>query len=128
MANLTAKQRIVIEKLAQGYTRLEASKSAKIAERTIYKWLLEPEIKEELTRLREAALRAGITQLTGELENAIRVLGNAIAGDAVTREQIRAANYLLNHAKAYTELAHYGERLEWAIAEIEKLKAERPND
>jgi hypothetical protein len=126
---LNSRQKKAIEVLANGYTRAEAAKGAGVTEKTIYSWLRDNEpFKRELGRAREAAFRAGVTQLNGYLERAIETLGRATEGEEISGRQIRAANYLINHGKAYTELAHFGEKLEGALADIQELKRQYETD
>lgn len=123
MRDLNHKQRKAIEILALGYTRREAAKEAKVTEATIYNWLKLEEFRAELSRIREAVLGAAVTRLIGKADLAIGILGQAAEGTGdITPDQIRSSNYLLNHGKAYTELAHFGERLEYALEQIEELK------
>lgn len=130
MAHLNSKQRKAIEALALGETRIKASEIAGVTEPTIYNWLKTAEFREELSRAREIVLSLGVSRLVGKIDGAIEVLSKASEGSEgavppVTSDQIRASNYLLNHGKAYTELAHFGERLEYALEQIEELKRER---
>lgn len=126
---LTPNQRKGIEALANGYTRAKAAEFAGVTERTVYNWLRDDRLfAAELARARDAVFRAGVTQLSGHLERAVDTLGKALAGEPMTPEQVRAANYLLAHGKAYTELAHFGEKLEQAIADIAELKGSYETD
>jgi len=128
MGHLSAKQRKVIEALALGETRKRASELAGIAERTIYNWLDSAEFREELSRARDIVLALGVSRLVGKVDMAIEILSKGAEGEPVTADQIRASNYLLNHGKTYTEMAHFGERLEYALAQIEELKQERSGE
>jgi hypothetical protein len=125
MSGLTSKQRKAIELLALGETRLRASQAAGVTEATIYNWLKAAEFREELSRAREIVLSLGVARLVGKVDTAVTILSQGAEGEPVTADQIRASNYLLNHGKSYTELAHFGERLEYALEQIELLKGER---
>lgn len=125
---LSRGKRLAITALANGYTRARAADEAGVAESTIYLWLRDPEFTAELGAARDAALQAGITQLTGELETAVTTLSDSMRGEDISPSQIRAANYLLSHAKGFTELVHFGERLEYALREIERLKGIADNE
>lgn len=125
MSQITAKQRRALEALALGETRLRASEIAGVTEKTIYNWLGIPEFREELARAREIVLSVGVSRLVGKIDMAIDILSRGAEGEGVSADQIRASNYLLNHGKAYTELAHFGERLEYALEQIEELKRDR---
>lgn len=125
MKHLTAKQRKAIEALALGETRLRASEIAQVTEPTIYNWLKTAEFREELARARDMVLSVGVSRLVGKIDMAIEILSRGAEGDGVTADQIRSSNYLLNHGKTYTELAHFGERLEYALEQIEELKRDR---
>lgn len=125
MGHLTAKQRKALEALALGETRLRASEIAGVTEPTIYNWLKSAEFREELARARDMVLSVGVSRLVGKIDMAIEILSRGAEGDGVTADQIRSSNYLLNHGKTYTELAHFGERLEYALEQIEELKKDR---
>lgn len=126
---INPRQKRAIAALANGYTRARAAEIAGVTEQTIYTWLRDNEaFKRELARARDATFRSGVTQLNGYLERAIEILGRASEGEEITGIQIRAANYLLNHGRAYTELSHFGEKLEVALADIEDLKRQYETD
>ncbi len=125
MSGITAKQRKALEALALGETRLRAAELSGVTEKTIYNWLGLPDFREELARARDMVLSVGVSRLVGKLDMAIDILSRGAEGDGVTADQIRSSNYLLNHGKAYTELAHFGERLEYALEQIEELKKDR---
>ena len=125
MGYLTAKQRKALEALALGETRLRASEIAGVTEPTIYNWLKTAVFREELARARDVVLSVGVSRLVGKLDMAIDILSRGAEGEGVSADQIRASNYLLNHGKSYTELAHFGERLEYALEQIEELKKDR---
>ena len=125
MGHLNAKQRKAIEALALGETRLRASELSGVTETTIYNWLKLPAFRDELSRARDIVLSLGVSRLVGKADLAIEVLSRGAEGEPVTADQIRASNYLLTHGKAYTELAHFGERLEYALEQIEELKRDR---
>lgn len=125
MGQITAKQRKAIEALALGETRIRAAELSGVTEKTIYNWLNSAEFREELARAREIVLSVGVSRLVGKVDLAIDILSRGAEGEGVSADQIRASNYLLNHGKAYTELAHFGERLEYALEQIEELKRDR---
>jgi hypothetical protein len=128
---LNTRQRKAIESLALGNTRRRTAKIAGVTEPTIYNWLKVPEFREELSRSREEVLSIGVTRLTGKIDLAISILtkgAKAKPGDPITADQIRAANYLLIHGRAYTELSHFAERLEYALEQIEELKRAHETD
>lgn len=122
---LNRKQRIALEALAMGESRIKAAQTAGVTEQTIYNWLKSPEFREELALSRDRVLALGVSRLVGKVDTAIDVLSRGAEGETITGDQIRASNYLLNHGKAFTELAHFGERLEYALAQIEELKRDR---
>jgi len=125
MGQITAKQRKAIEALALGETRIRAAELSGVTEKTIYNWLGSAEFREDLARAREIVLSVGVSRLVGKVDLAIDILSRGAEGEGVSADQIRASNYLLNHGKAYTELAHFGERLEYALEQIEELKRDR---
>lgn len=125
MGQITAKQRKAIEALALGETRIRAAELSGVTEKTVYNWLNSAEFREELARAREIVLSVGVSRLVGKVDLAIDILSRGAEGEGVSADQIRASNYLLNHGKAYTELAHFGERLEYALEQIEELKRDR---
>ena len=127
--DLSIKQRKAIEALALGHTRIKAGEIAQVQERTIYNWLNTQLFKEELSKAREIVLMVGVTRLIGKADLAIDILSKGAEGkEEITADQIRSSNYLLNHGKAYTELAHFGERLEYALEQIEEIKRANESD
>lgn len=125
MSQITAKQRKAIEALALGETRIRAAELSGVTEKTIYNWLGLAEFRAELGQAREIVLSVGVSRLVGKIDMAINILSRGAEGEGVTADQIRSSNYLLNHGKSYTEMAHFGERLEYALEQIEELKRER---
>ena len=126
---LRTRHKRAIEALSNGLTRGQAAETAGVTEQTIYAWLRDNDtFSRELSRARDAIFKAGVTQLNGHLEQAVEILSRASEGEEITGLQIRAANYLLNHGRAYTELAHFGEKLEGALADIEELKQQYETD
>lgn len=125
---LNTRQRKAIESLALGNTKRRTAKIAGVTEPTIYNWLKVPEFREELSRAREEVLSIGVTRLTGKIDLAISILAKGAKGKDITADQIRSSNYLLNHSRAFTELTHFGERLEYALEQIEILKGEHETD
>lgn len=112
--------------LALGETRARAAESAGVNPATIYNWLKSPDFREALAQSRDMVLAVGVSRLIGKIDLAIDILARGAEGDReISGDQVRASNYLLNHGSRYTELAHFGERLEYALREIEALKADR---
>jgi hypothetical protein len=121
-STLTPKQKKVIKYLADGHTREFAAEKTGVCEDTVYRWLRDHALfKLELSRARDAMFRAGVTQINGHLELAIETLADCAKGEEIDSRQLRAANHLLNHGRAYTELAHLGEKLEFALEQIAQL-------
>lgn len=124
MGNLTAKQRRAIEAMASGENKEQTAVIAGVSRQSLYNWFKLPHFRNELIKTREEFINAGVSRLVGRIDLAVDILSRGAEGTppVVTSDQIRSANYLLNHTRAFTEMAHFGERLEQAIADIEELK------
>lgn len=120
---LKPKQIRAIESLARGDSQSTAAEFAGVTDRTILNWLQkDSEFQTELARVREGYLRAGVTRLMGSMNAAIDALQRGAQGDPVSAESIRAANYLLSHAKAFGELGALTEKLETVLREMRELR------
>ena len=123
MTNLKPKQIKAIESLARGDSQETAAEFAGISRRTLNNWLQgDREFQTELSRQREGYLRAGVTRLMGSINSAIDALQKGAEGIPVSAEQIRAANYLLSHAKSFNELGALSEKLETVLQEMRELR------
>ncbi len=126
MTNLKPKQVKAIESLARGDSQETAAGFAGVTDRTVLNWIKgDREFQKELARQREGYLRAGVTRLMGSLNAAIDALQRGAAGEPVSAEQIRAANHLLTHAKAFNELGALSEKLETVLQEMRELRESR---
>lgn len=124
--SLKPKQIKAIEALARGDSHSVAAELAGVTDRTILNWLQrDPEFQTELARAREGYLRAGVTRLMGSMNSAIDALQRGARGEPVSAESIRAANYLLSHAKAFGELGALTEKLETVLREMRELRESR---
>lgn len=120
---LKPKQIKAIESLSRGDSQSTAATLAGVTERTIINWLQrDREFQAELARVREGYLRAGVTRLMGSMNSAIDALQRGAEGEPVSAESIRAANYLLSHAKAFGELGALSEKLETVLQEMRSLR------
>lgn len=123
MTKLKPKQVKAIESLARGDSQAKAAEFAGVTDRTVLNWLQgDREFQTELSRQREGYLRAGVTRLMGSINSAIDALQKGADGEPVSAEQIRAANYLLSHAKSFNELGALSEKLESVLQEMRELR------
>lgn len=107
----SAKQQRAIASLLTGATQAEAAKAAGIHERTLARWLTDPDFVSELTSQR--------TQLAKRSLSSIQALaGDAVAAlrDLLTSEResvkLRTAQYIIDKAAAHLELQDLQVRVE----------------
>ena len=115
--NLTRKQREAIPFLIGARSMEEGRKLAKVGARTLYKWLKEPDFKQELEAARDRFINAAFERLRGAVTQAVDVLAETMAGaDGVLK--VRAAGMVLDHfwkAKEIQELEARLKRIEEII-------------
>lgn len=116
---LSAPQKRAIAALLTERTTRDAAQTAQVAERTLWRWLADPEFRAELTR-REGALidqatRSLLTMQGAALEAFDSVLNSDAAKDA---DKLRAAEGVLTYLLKLRELNSLEER----IARLEQIQ------
>lgn len=82
----TKKREEAALKLAEGYTRVEAAAAAKVSERTVHRWLADPEFSAEVDRLTHMT---GIAMRAERLRIVMRVVRQKTKdGLAVTEKDL----------------------------------------
>jgi hypothetical protein len=106
--------------LARGCTRKAAAKSVGINERTVRRWLEDPEFVQEVTGLRDRMFAAATGRLAGLTARAAAKLG-ALLEAVDCKVQLRAAVAILTTAATYRDQLDLAARL----AEVERRLAEQ---
>ena len=109
---LTPTQQRAVRALLTSKGVSEAAKLAKVGERTLWRWLLDPGFKVALSAAEGELLDAATRRLLGLQESAIetfeQVLGDASASQAV---RLRAAQLVLDYRLKLRELRDVEQRL-----------------
>ena len=109
---LTPTQQRAVRALLTSKGVSEAAKLAKVGERTLWRWLLDPGFKVALSAAEGELLDAATRRLLGLQESAIetfeQVLGDASASQAV---RLRAAQLVLDYLLKLRELRDVEQRL-----------------
>jgi hypothetical protein len=104
------------------YPTITAAASAVgIGEKTLRRWLAEPEFQGDYRAVREQAVRMAVGRLQGLLSTATETLQRAMTCGTPTTE-VRAAVALIEHGFKGTELLDLAER----VAALESKPAETP--
>ena len=113
MAELTSRQRAVIELLLTGHTISSAATSARVSRKTIQRWSGQPEFVAALRAGSDAALQSAARRLAVMTDYAINAIIGIMqnGGGGRSGPQLRAAEMILSHAVRYSEHADLLERL-----------------
>ena len=114
MAELTSRQRAVIELLLTGHTISSAATSARVSRKTIQRWLAgNPEFVAALRAGSDVALQSAARRLAVMTDYAINAIIGIMqnGGGGRSGPQLRAAEMILSHAVRYSEHADLLERL-----------------
>lgn len=118
---MNAKQRRVIELLAQGATRREAAKASGISERTLYRWLNDPTFAQELERVERELWQATLAGLKSGIRRSLDYLISVLNDEkADKRDRLQAARTLMQTALRVIEAVELGE-LRARVEALEKL-------
>ena len=96
----------------------EAARVAGISERTLYRWMREPDFDAAYRAARRAAFSQSTARLQQMSSPAVTTLGKIMVdASAPAASRVRAADIVLNHAAQAIEI----EDLEARVAEVERL-------
>ena len=117
---LTVKQMKAITLLLTRSTREEVIKEVKISSETLYRWMRDPDFREELARQQNEVINEAISLLKANMTKAANTLVSLLdeKGGELRR---RAANDLIGHVLKARELEELEERLE----QVERVVLER---
>jgi hypothetical protein len=122
---LTPKQRRAIAALMTAPTIGEAAKTAKVGERSLYRWLKEPAFMAELQAATRAAIDATVRRMATISVAATGTLASVMKDtDAPAGVRVRAADVILSRLPDWRELSALEERLA-ALEAAEKARAEK---
>lgn len=122
---LTPRQRRAIAALLQARNAAEAAGLAGIGKRTLYRWMLDPAFRAELTRAEAETIDAAGRRLLAGQDAALDVLSGMMADpNATDANKRQAAQAWLDHTLRWRELRNVEERL----TELEAaVYANKPN-
>jgi hypothetical protein len=119
---LSYKQRRGIAALMLAGSVKAAAKIAKISERQLHRWLLEPAFKDALQKAQDNALAATVRALTDAGPLAALTLRNVMNNpSAKNSDRVRASNVNLTNLMRMTELSELADR----VSELERQNAKR---
>jgi len=110
---LTSAQKRAIQALLTERNVREAAAAAKVAERTLHRWLTEPFFRQQLTAAEGAAIDAATRRLLALHEAAIDTFSDLLADeDSTPTIKLRAAQSVLDNILKLRELRNVEVRLE----------------
>ena len=100
----TTKKSIAITALLSGKTNVQAAQDAGVTERTIYRWLSEPDFQSELQEAETQMIESTTRQFAGLQEKAIAVLDQILTAEDVSPHiRLQAANSVFRIAIAFRD-------------------------
>ena len=108
-SSLSRRQQSALPVIAATPTLAQAARSSGIGESTLYRWLEDPQFRDELIRLRQEAADLAKRELQGVMLRSVSVLAEALE-DPDVAIRLRAARYGMSFAVQ--------------ISEVEKLRAD----
>lgn len=110
---LTPQQAKAIAALLTERTTAAAAKKARVAERTLARWLTTEEFKSALRLAQSEAISQAVTRLAGAAAGAVNLLATVI-DDTAEKGSVRvaAARAVLTHGLQWIELTEVAKRLD----------------
>lgn len=109
---LTPKQVQGIRSLLTKHSISEAAKDAGVTDRTVYRWLEEPEFKKALTQAEDLAIDAAARGLVGMTEKALTTITEVLDSATVhPATRLRAAECVLANVLKLYELRNLAARV-----------------
>ena len=113
-SSLTFRQQAALTVIAATPTVAQAARQSGIGERTLYRWLEDPDFRAELVRLREESANLARQELQGLMLRSVSVIAEAM-DDPDKAVRLRAARYAMSFAARIGEV----EKLRKEIQEVE---------
>ncbi len=110
--NLRPRQQQAIELLLTGADLNRVADEVGVSRETIRKWRKDPDFRSALTNARQSCLERATNILSQASVLAAVTLANALRGDKVTSQQIRASQLVLDNAMRFTEAADLVDQVE----------------
>ncbi len=98
ISHLTRRQRFALRVISEASSITEATRRAKIARRTLYRWLEDPHFRDELSRIHQEAAELARQEAHGLMLQGVTVLAEAM-NDSDKTIRLRAARYALAFAQ-----------------------------
>ena len=102
--HLTPRQQAVIPVLAVSPSIAQAARDTGVSERTIRRWLDEPEFQEQLSQLHEASYDLSRRQLQALVPHFLSVIAREAIENPDPALRIRAARYAMDYAVKFCNL------------------------
>ena len=97
-SRLTRRQRFALRIVSEASSISEAARRAKIARRTLYRWLEDPHFRDELSRIHHEAAELARQEAHGLMLQAVTVLAEAM-NDPDKAIRLRASRYALTFSQ-----------------------------
>ena len=113
---LTFRQHSALPAIAVARSVAQAARDSGVAERTLRRWLSDPDFRKELNRARQESYDLAREQLQAILPRAISVITELAEESPDPALRLRAARYLMT----YSNRIHEIERLQSRIADLDE--------
>jgi hypothetical protein len=129
-ARLSDKQEKAIRLLVEGYSIVDAAKEIGSNESTVRRWRKDPDFQQAYLEERKRALDLSFMALQSKFGRAVKTLDHHLDdGATIPRDQIKAAEVVLDKTIQVSQLKERIEELEIQVAELEaQLTASAQDD
>ena len=101
---LTFRQQSALPIIAASPTLAQAARDSGLSQRTLRRWLDDPNFREQLSRLQQEACNVARQQLQALMPHLISVLAREAIENPDPALRIRAARYAMNYAVRFSDL------------------------
>ena len=105
---LTPRQQAVLPVLAISPSIAQAARDTGVSERTIYRWLDDPDFQEQLSQLHEASYDLARSQLQALVPHLLSVIAREAIENPDPALRVRAARYAMDYAVKFCDVDKLG--------------------
>jgi hypothetical protein len=125
MAQVTARQRRLIEALLAGQSVTQACRTAGVGRRTYYRWLRQPAFREALAEAEADLLEAATRRLLALQASALDAVGAVLADEHLPPTyRLQAARLVLDSALRFYDATSLERRLRALEEEVRRVAAQ----
>ena len=121
-SRLTPRQQAVLPVVALAPSIAQAARESGLSERTLRRWLDDPNFREQLSRLHREACNVARRQLQALMPHLISVLATEAIENPDPALRIRAARYAMNYAVKFSDFDRLADDLRDLRAAIQEDK------